>query len=78
MIGDALKKAVIKLIENFTSKRFITLGIATWFVYLGIKIDPNWLMLAGFYIGVDTAKNEGVFTAFAQFLKNKRMATNER
>lgn len=78
MIKTALKKAVVKLIENLSSKRFITLGIATWFVYAGIEIDPNWLMLAGFYIGVDYAKNEGVFAAFAEFLKMKRMATNER
>lgn len=64
-------KAIDKLMQNLTSKRFITLMIATWFVYKGIAIDTNWMLLAGFYVGVDTIQNHGVFAAFADFLRNK-------
>lgn len=66
-----IKQIIKKLLQNLTSKRFITLMIATWFVYKGIAIDTNWLILAGFYVGVDTAQNHGVFTAFSDYLRNK-------
>lgn len=64
-----IKKFIEKMLENISSKRFITLMIATWFVFEGLAIDANWILLAGFYMGVDTAKNEGVFAAFNEFLK---------
>ena len=61
-----------KLVTIATSKRFITLMIATWFVYKNVTIDPNWLLLAGFFIGIDTLQNNQVFTALAEYLKNAR------
>lgn len=69
------QKALQKTLINITSKRFITLMIATWFQYSGIDIDPNWLVLAGFYIGVDTMRNDGLFSAFSAYLtKNEAKA----
>lgn len=56
-----------------TSKRFIVLMIATYFVYKGIRIDPNWLWLAGFFIGIDTMQNNKVFTAFADFIRTNKL-----
>ncbi len=69
---QSLTKSSDKLIKIATSKRFITLMIATWFVYQKIPIDGNWLLLAGFYIGIDTAHNNGVFAAYAEYLKTKK------
>lgn len=65
-----------KVVENATSKRFITLMIATWFVYKGIPIDGNWLVLAGVYIGLDTANNAGVFSALADKFKSTTVSGN--
>jgi hypothetical protein len=67
-----LKQAFQKLLTNVTSKRFITLMIATWFVYEGIDIDPNWLLLSGFYIGIDTLKKEGVLNALSLRIQAKK------
>ena len=69
---EALFAAIEKLFEILVSKRFITLMIATWFVYKDIDISTGWLALAGFYIGVDTMQNNGVFHGFADFLKNRK------
>ena len=69
---QAFMNGAKKLISICTSKRFITLMIATWFVYREIAIDPNWLLLAGFYIGIDTAHNNGIFQAFSEYLKNRK------
>jgi hypothetical protein len=46
--------------------------IATWFVYEGIDIDPNWLLLSGFYIGIDTLKKEGVLNALSLRIQAKK------
>jgi len=70
---EQLTTAIGKFFEICVSKRFITLMIATWFVYAKVKIDPNWLILAGFYIGVDTMQNNGLFGAFADYVKNKKI-----
>lgn len=67
-----LKQAFQRLLTNVTSKRFITLMIATWFVYEGIDIDPNWLLLSGFYIGIDTLKKEGVLNALSLRIQAKK------
>jgi len=74
---DILLESSKRVFTAVTSKRFIVLMIATWFVKEEIAIDANWLWLAGFYIGIDTAQNHGVFSAFADFLKNKKPAKNE-
>jgi len=68
----ALAVFIKKILEIATSKRFITLMIATWFVFKRVPIDSNWLILAGFFIGVDTMQNNGMFTAFSEFIKNKK------
>ena len=65
-----LANAYKKMATNLTSKRFITLAIATWFVYTGTDINPNWLLLAGFYIGIDYAKHEGILKALAVMISN--------
>jgi len=67
-----LLEAAKKIITSLTSKRFLVLMLATWFVFKDIKIDPNWLILAGFFIGIDTMQNNQVFTALADFLKNRK------
>ncbi len=64
-----LFKAVEKLTTIATSKRFLTLAIATWFVYKNITIDPNWLLFAGFYVGMDTVHNSGLLKAVASKYK---------
>lgn len=64
--ADSVSKAI-------TSKRFIVLMIATWFVYRKLTIDPNWLMLAGFYISVDTLQNHEVFSALATWIKSPKI-----
>jgi len=69
----AIEQSSAKFLQILTSKRFLTLMIATWFVYREIKIDPNWLLLAGFFIGLDTVNNNGVFSAFAEYLRNKKV-----
>ncbi len=61
---------VKKLVENATSKRFIVLMIATWFVYKQIPIDGNWLILAGAYIGLDTINKAGILTSLSTKIKS--------
>ena len=61
-----------KVVESVTSKRFTVLMIATWFVYKGIPIDGNWLLLAAVYIGLDTAHKAGVLSALAESLKGEK------
>lgn len=70
---DGLKK----LVQNSTSKRFIVLMIATWFVYRQIPIDGNWLVLAGAYIGLDTINKAGVFGALADKIKSNETNANK-
>ncbi len=74
---EDLKKAGKRATVFLTSKRFIVLMIATWFVYKGIDIDPNWMYLAGFFISIDTLQNHNVFSAFAEFLKTNRLVNKE-
>lgn len=68
-MGNILLSGFKKLVTIATSKRFLTLMVATWFVYEGKAIDPNWLLLAGFFIGIDTLQNNQVFIALAEYLK---------
>jgi hypothetical protein len=68
---------VEKLIENATSKRFIVLMIATWFVYQKIPIDGNWLVLAGAYIGLDTINKAGILTSLSDKIKANSKQQNE-
>lgn len=66
---ETLAKGFSKMVANLTSKRFIVLAVATFFVYSEIQIDANWLILAAVYIGLDTAQNGGVFAALAEKLR---------
>lgn len=65
-----LKKSIAKVLTFSTSKRFIVLMIATWFVYKKVTIDPYWILLAGFFIGIDTLQNHGFFMALSEYIKN--------
>ncbi len=67
-----------KAVENITSKRFTVLMIATWFVYKGIAIDGNWMILAAAYIGMDTAHKAGVLAALADKLRNNNGKKGEQ
>ncbi len=64
-----LQKSVAKVLTISTSKRFIVLMIATWFVYKRVPIDPYWILLSGFFIGIDTLQNHGFFNALSEYIK---------
>jgi hypothetical protein len=45
------------IISKLLSKKFITFGIASWFLYVG-KLDQNgWLIIASVYMSVEASLN---------------------
>jgi hypothetical protein len=47
----------IYIISKLLSKKFITFGIASWFLFVGKLSESNWLIVAGIYMGVETLSN---------------------